>query len=216
MTIRKLQNSKRSYLTVFLIGAVVGCLTRLLDFCSYESFWGFASVQTLLGFWLITNTMIVMLSTSALCAGLSSFLYMVGMNFAFYGLQAVLGMCIPLFWGGFRFFLFLLFTLLAIPCALGAYLLYFWNRDHIFNSVLYALPVGMLAAEAAAVAVVFYTGQILLFQLLMDAAGGVAFGVLFFRRAKSKVLFLTAALSGALLFYTVIYHRELSVFIGSW
>ena len=44
-----------------------------------------------------------------------------------------------------------MFTILSVPCAIAAAILYFWNRDHLFNSVLYALPVGALLAEAVAI-----------------------------------------------------------------
>lgn len=101
-----------------------------------DTLWIFSSVQTLFGFWIITNTIIVLLSTSNICAGISSFLYMFGMTLSFYGLQAILGMFISLFSGGFRFSLFVMFTVLSIPCAIAAFILYGWNRDHIFNSVI--------------------------------------------------------------------------------
>ncbi len=42
-----------------------------------------------------------------------------------------------LFSGGFCFTLFVLLTVLSIPCGIVAFILYYWNRDHIFNSVSY-------------------------------------------------------------------------------
>ena len=89
----------KSYITIFLVGILVGCICRLTDYCPADTLWSFSSIQTLLGFWIITNTTIVLLSTSNICAGISSFLYMFGMTLSFYGLQAILGMFVPLFSG---------------------------------------------------------------------------------------------------------------------
>ena len=111
----KLSHTLKSYSMVFLVGIFIGCICRLLDYCSLDSLWGFSSIQTLLGFWIITNTIIVLLSTSNKCAGISSFLYMFGMTLSFYGLQAILEMFIPLFSGGFRFSLFVLLPVLNFP-----------------------------------------------------------------------------------------------------
>ena len=133
-----LTHSTKSYIKIFFVGILVGCICRLADYFPADTLWSFSSIQTLLGFWIITNTTIVLLSTSNICAGISSFLYMFGMTLSFYGLQAILGMFVPLFSGGFRFSLFVLFTLLSIPCAIAAYILYYWNREYIFNSILYS------------------------------------------------------------------------------
>ena len=152
----KLSHTLKSYSMVFLVGIFIGCICRLLDYCSLDSLWGFSSIQTLLGFWIITNTIIVLLSTSNKCAGISSFLYMFGMTLSFYGLQAILGMFIPLFSGGFRKSLFILFALLSIPCAIAAFVLYYWNKDNVLSSLLYSLPVGALVAETIAISFYFW------------------------------------------------------------
>ena len=138
--IKIVKSYKQSYLKVFVSGILIGFLTRLLDFCSMDSLWGFSSIQTLLGFWLITNTLIVLLSSSNLVAGIISFIYMCAfaMTLSFYALQPILGIFIPLF------------TILSIPCALAAYILYYWNEDKVYNSILYALPIGALLSETIA------------------------------------------------------------------
>ena len=107
---KTLTHSMKSYITIFWVGILVGCICRLTDYCPADTLWSFSSIQTLLGFWIITNTIIVLASTSNICAGISSFLYMFGMTLSFYGLQAILGTFIPLFSGGFRTSLFILFT----------------------------------------------------------------------------------------------------------
>lgn len=117
---KTLTHSMKSYITIFWVGILVGCICRLTDYCPADTLWSFSSIQTLLGFWIITNTIIVLASTSNICAGISSFLYMFGMTLSFYGLQAILGTFIPLFSGGFRTSLFILFTICSIPCAIAA------------------------------------------------------------------------------------------------
>ena len=90
---KTLTHSMKSYITIFLVGILVGCICRLTDYCPADTLWSFSSIQTLLGFWIITNTIIVLASTSNICAGISSFLYMFGMTLSFYGLQAILSPC---------------------------------------------------------------------------------------------------------------------------
>ena len=131
---KKLEHTMKSYIKVFFIGILIGCICRLLDYFPADTLWSFSSIQTLLGFWIITNTIIVLLSSSNICAGISSFLYMFGMTLSFYGLQAILGLFIPMFSGGFRTSLFVLFTILSIPCGVAAFILYYWNKDNVFKA----------------------------------------------------------------------------------
>lgn len=208
---KRFEHTMKSYIKIFLIGILIGCICRLLDYFPADTLWSFSSIQTLFGFWIITNTIIVLLSSSNICAGLSSFLYMFGMTLSFYGLQAILGMFIPLFSGGFRFSLFVLFTVLSIPCAIAAFVLYYWNKDNIFNSILYSLPIGALIAETIAISVYLSKYHTFLFQLLMNCVGIVVFGILFFRRAKSRVVYVGSVIASTLLFYFVLYHEEVSM-----
>ena len=189
---RRLEYTVGSYGKIFLIGMLIGGICRLADYFPGDTLWSLSSIQTLLGFWVITNTLIVLFSTSHLCAGKSSFLYMFGMTLSFYGLQAVLGTFSPLLSGGFRFSLFVMLSLLSIPCGMAAFFLYDWNRDRELSSILYALPVGALAAEAAALAIYLSSHQKFLFQLLMDGVGMLAFGALFYRRTRNRKLFISS------------------------
>ena len=183
-----LEHTIKSYTKIFFIGILVGCICRLADFFPADTLWSLSSIQTLFGFWIITNTIIVLLSTSNICAGISSFLYMFGMTLSFYGLQAILGIFIPMFSGMFRLSLFVMFTFLSIPCAIAAFVLYYWNKEHIFNSVLYSLPVGALVAEAIAVSIYFLEHHTFLFQLLMDSIGAIVFLFMFYRRKSNSRL----------------------------
>lgn len=207
----KLEHTMKSYIKIFFIGILIGCICRLLDYFPADTLWSFSSIQTLLGFWIITNTIIVLLSSSNICAGISSFLYMFGMTLSFYGLQAILGIFIPLYSGGFRTSLFVLFTILSIPCGVAAFILYYWNKDNVFNSVLYSLPIGALVAETIAISIYLSKYHTFLLQLLMNSVGIIVFGILFFRRVKSKAAFAVSVILSTLLFYFVLYHREVSM-----
>lgn len=200
---RLLEATMKSYIKIFLVGMLVGCVCRLADYFPADTLWSFSSIQTLVGFWIITNTVIVLLSTSNICAGINSFLYMFGMTLSFYGLQAILGMFIPLFSGGFRFTLFVLFTALSIPCAIAAFILYYWNQNILFNSVLYSLPIGALVSEIVAVLIYFLEYHTFLFQLLMDCTGVIVLFPLFLKRAKSKRLYIVTSIISSLLFFLI-------------
>lgn len=88
-------------------------------------------------------------------------------------------MFIPTFSGDFRLSLFVLFSFLSLPCAVAAFVLYYWNEKNIFSTLLYSLPVGALIAEAIAIYIYFLEYHTYLFQLLMDIVGAVIFGYFF-------------------------------------
>ena len=52
---KTLTHSMKSYITIFLVGILVGCICRLTDYCPADTLWSFSSIQTLLGFWIITR-----------------------------------------------------------------------------------------------------------------------------------------------------------------
>ncbi|OFK84975.1 hypothetical protein HMPREF2801_00010 [Peptoniphilus sp. HMSC062D09] len=133
---------------------------------------------------------------------------MFGMTLSFYGLQVILGMFIPMFSDRFRFSLFIMFTILSIPCAIAAFILYYWNKNEFYNSVLYSLPVGALFSETVAIAIKFHMTHTFLFQLLMDGIGTIAFGVLFFKKVKNRYVYLFSIIISFLVFYFILYHRE--------
>lgn len=205
-----IENNIKSYIKLFIVGIVIGLITRLLDLVSMDTLWGFSSIQTLLGFWIITNTLIVLLSSSNMAAGLGSFLYMFGMILSFYGSQPILGIYFPKFTDNFRLSLFLMFTILSIPCAIAAYILFYWNKDKIYNSILYALPVGALFSETLAIAINLAIHQTFLFQFIMDITAGIIFAKLFFKKAKNKGLYFVSIIVSLIIFYFVLYHREVS------
>lgn len=203
----KIRDQKRSYFIIFLTGMVMGILCRLTDFLPYEeSLWSFPSVATLFGFWIASVGVITYLSSSNKGAFINSFLYMFGMTGSFYGLKYLLG-----FWSG-RFFsggqfqtnLFLVYSILSVACGIGSYVLYFWNRQNVFNSFLYALPAGGMLAEAAACLVVLCNRHMLLAQTIFDFAVGLAFWIGMYRKAYHKMLYIGTMIAvGALVFFLV-------------
>ena len=46
----KLRNTYKSYTAIFVIGILVGCICRLLDYFPADTLWSFSSPQTLFGF----------------------------------------------------------------------------------------------------------------------------------------------------------------------
>lgn len=202
-----LKNNVKCYLAVFLCGLLVGIATRLTDFLEAGTLWSFSSVATLFGFWIISVTVIVLLSSSSLCAGVSSFLYMFGMTFSFYTSPLVLARYFPaLFQEEFKTSLFLLYTFLSAGCGLGASLLRCWERKTKLNAILYAIPVGALLAEAIGTAICLATRSLFLFQFLLDFSSAAAFGILFFKRAESKSLYFASMLLVTAAVYFLLYH----------
>lgn len=203
----KIRDQKRSYFIIFLTGMVMGILCRLTDFLPYEeSLWSFPSVATLFGFWIASVGVITYLSSSNKGAFINSFLYMFGMTGSFYGLKYLLGFWSERFSNGgqFQTSLFLVYSVLSVACGIGSYVLYFWNRQNVFNSFLYALPAGGLLAEAAACLVVLCNRHMLLAQTIFDLAVGLAFGIGMYRKAYHKMLYIgTVIAAGALVFLLV-------------
>ncbi|MCX4340166.1 MAG: hypothetical protein OSJ72_11030 [Lachnospiraceae bacterium] len=106
--------------------------------------------------------------------------------------------------GQFQTNLFLVYSVLSVACGIGSYVLYFWNRQNVFNSFLYALPAGGMLAEAAACLIVLCNRHMLLAQTIFDLAVGMAFGIGMYRKAYHKMLYSgTVIAAGALVFLLV-------------
>lgn len=180
----------RSYLYITLLGLLAGVITRLTDFFPSDTLWSLSSIATLFGFWIVTATFVIYFSSSNLNAAVNVFLYLFAMSFSFYFLQYVLGFFLPRFDNdGFKFVLFGLYTLMSLVCGGLSYVLYFWNKKNLFNSVLYALPVGGLAAETIGVGLYLFHNHTFLFQFIFDLIGTGVIGILFCRKVSSKVLY---------------------------
>lgn len=205
MSRKLLKNTPRSYGLAGLCGLLAGVLTRLTDFCGDSSLWGFHAIATLFGFWIISVTGIVLLSSSSLCAGVSAFLYMFAMTLSFYGLKYALDLWV------FRYEdvrfprgLFLLYAALSAACGAGAFVLYSWERRGKPASILCALPVAALLAEALGTAVFFAAHRTYLFQVVLDLAGALFFGAIFHKKVPDKALYYGAVcVVGAVVYWAV-------------
>ena len=200
----KINDNKKSYFALFLIGMVVGLLCRLTDFLPYEeSLWSLPSIATLFGFWIASVGIITCLSSSNKGAFINSFLFMFGMTICFYGLKYILGFYIPKFSneGQFQTDLFIVYSVLSVACGVGSFILYFWNRQNVFNSFLYALPASGMLAEAVACLIVLCNSHMLLAQTIFDIVFGLFFGIKLYKKAYNKILYTgTVAVVTALVF----------------
>lgn len=187
---------------------LAGVLCRLTDFLPYEeSLWSLPSIATLFGFWIASVGIITYLSSSNKGAFINSFLYMFGMTISFYGLKYILGFYISRFSneGQFQTDLFIVYSILSVVCGIGSFVLYFWNRQNVFNSFLYALPAGGMLAEAFACLIILCNKRMLLAQTIFDIAFGLLFGIGLYRKAYNKAFYVGTVIIAAVLVFLLIY-----------
>ena len=199
-------NSIKSYILILALGFFTGVITRLSDFFQYDTLWSFSSIATLFGFWITTVTLVVYFSSSNTNAGINAFLYLFMMSLSFYVLKYLLGLFLPRFENeGFQYTLFLLYSLASAACGLAGYVLYFWNKGKKAGSMLYALPVGALAAETAGTAVYLINNGTFLFQLVFDFLSLAAIGIWFYGKASHKAVYVASAVLVASAVFVLVY-----------
>lgn len=200
----KIRDSIKSHFTLFLLGDLAGIICRLTDFFPYESLWSLPSIATLFGFWIASIGMITYCSASNRGAFLNSFLYLFGMTASFYGLKYILGFFVERFSGEFPTMLFLAYSAMSLVCGIGSGILYFWNKETPFGSVLCALPPSGMLAEAIGCLLVLLKRRMLLGQTIFDFVFAAVFGILLYRKANCKILyFVTLTLVTALVFCVI-------------
>ncbi|MDD3219407.1 MAG: DUF6518 family protein [Lachnospiraceae bacterium] len=199
-----IKKNLKSYFVLFLAGILAGIICRLSDFFPYESLWSLSSIATMFGFWIASIAVITYCSSSNIGAFLNSFLYMFGMTISFYGLKFILGFFMERFSGEFPTMLFLAYSVMAVVCGIGSGVLYFWNKDNLFGSVLCALPASGMLAEAIGCLIVLLKQRMLLGQALFDFLFALIFGILLFRKANNKaVYFATLIVVTSAVFYFI-------------
>lgn len=181
-----------------------GIFCRLTDFFSYESLWSLPSIATLFGFWIASVSLITYCSSSNRDAFWGSFLYMFGMTVSFYTLKFILGFFWERFSGEFPTALFIAYSVMALVCGIGSYILYFWNKENLFSSLLCALSASGMLAEAIACSIVLWKQKILLGQTLFDFIFAVILGVLLYCKAENRILFFfTLVIATAATFFLI-------------
>lgn len=188
----KIKDNYKSYSLLFLLGILSGIICRLSDFFPYESLWSLSSIATLYGFWIASVGVITCVSASNKGAFINSFLYMLGMTISFYGLKYILGFSIERFANNeqFQTDLFIAYLILSVACGIGSFVLYYWNKDNIFSSVLYALPASGMLAEGIGCLYILINDHMLLAQTLFDFLFALLFGIVLFKKANNKILYL--------------------------
>lgn len=201
----KIRDSIQSYLALFLFGNLAGIICRLSDFLPYESLWSIPSIATLFGFWIASVGIITYCSASNRGAFLHTFLYLFGMTVSFYGLKYILGFFLAQFSGEFPTMLFLAYSAMSLVCGIGSGILYFWNKETPFGSVLCALPASGMLAEAVGCLIALITRRMLLGQTLFDFAFAAVFGILLYRKANCKILYFVTLTTVTVLVFCLIY-----------
>ncbi|WP_245622823.1 hypothetical protein [Lysinibacillus contaminans] len=203
---KKLDGSFKSCSFVIGLGLLVGLITRLTDFFPYDDLWSFSSIATLFGFWMLTVTLVIYVSSTNKNAAINVFLYLFGMNFSFYFLKYILGFFVPRFYNdGFQWDLFILYNILALVCSAIAYVLYFWNKDNKLSSFLYALPVSGLVAETIGISIYLYNNHTFLFQLIFDFLSLIVLGCWFYKKVNNKLIYIMTIVAVSSIVYFVIY-----------
>ena len=207
----KIKDNTKSYFILFIIGILAGVICRLSDLLPYEeSIWSFPSIATMFGCWIASVGVITYMSSSNKGAFINSFLYMFGMTISFYGLLYILGFYFPAFHNfGFRTELFLVYSILSVVCAIGSFVLFYWNRDNLFNSVLLAMPTSGMLAETIGCIVMLINHRMLLAQTIFDFSFALWFGVMGFKKAKNKAIYLLTVAATTAFVYFVIYSNYL-------
>ncbi|MGN0477275.1 MAG: hypothetical protein ACI4HM_08070, partial [Ruminococcus sp.] len=163
-------------------------------------------IATLFGFWIASVSVITYISSSNKGAFINTFLYMFGMTISYYVLKYISGFFIEKFnnEGEFQTNLFLIYSALSLACGIGSFVLYYWNKNNKFSSILYALPVGAMLAEGIGCWFVLINRHMLLAQTVFDSSFALLFGIVFFKKTDNRVLyFATVFVVTALVFFVV-------------
>lgn len=207
ITTGKRTNHAHTYLRYILIGLTAGVINRLSDFFEDDSLWSFSSIATLIGFWIVTVTLVIYFSHSNRNAAMNVLLYLLSMNISFYLVQYILGFYVPRFSNGdFQWNLFMLYNVFAIVCSAISFMLYNWNKENKWSSFLYALPISGLAAETIGVGIYLNEHQTFLFQFVFNLTSLMVLSGFFYRQAKNRGIYAVTILIMTAIGYFCFYH----------
>lgn len=194
-------HSIKSYMAVSILGIFVGIITRLTDIFPNDDIWGFSSIATLFGFWIITTTLIIYKSSSNINSAINTFLYLFFMSVAFYSAQPILGIYFSEFQNDFQTHAFIIYSTGSLIAGMAGFFLYYWNKDNLFSNILYALPIGVLVAEFVGLVFWFSENSTWLFQLIMNFIGAIILGALFYRKANNKMIYIVSLIFTTMIAY---------------
>lgn len=206
----KFRDDHKSYLFVAGIGLLAGIITRVSDIFPFDTLWSFSSIATLFGFWMLTTTLVIYFSCSNKNAAINVSVYLLSMSFSFYFLKYILGFFFSRFQdAGFNWHLFLVYGIFVLGCGGVGYVLYFWNKGNKMSNVLYALPIGGLAAETIGVGMYLVINHSFLFQLIFDFSSLAILGWYFYSKSSNKLIFIMTVVSVSLMGYILFYRPYL-------
>lgn len=204
----KLKHTKKSYIRVIYFGAIIGLITELLNLLPNDDLWGWSSIAGSFGFWIFSTTFVIYFSSSNKNAMINTFLYLSSMCISFYLMQGIIDFLTPnVKVTGFLQWSHLIYWVgVSAVCGLVAYVLFFWNKETIFGSVLLALPVSGMLVDTVNNCMKFYYSQTNLVNSILGIIFLFVMLVVLLKKPKKKVIFsltlVVTALIGFLLFPT--------------
>lgn len=199
----ELKNTKQSYIKVAIWGLIIGLITEACNLLPNDGLLGLSSIAGSYGFWIFTTTFVIYYSCSNKNAMINTLIYLVGMCVSYYILDAFVVLVTPnlsrtgfldwsklFFWGG-----------ASILCALAAFVLYFWNKDKWYSSILYALPVAGMLVDTIGCILKLYYSHTQLVMCVLDIIFLIIMLVVFFVKSKKKLLFVAVLIIVAVIGY---------------
>lgn len=192
----KLEDTKKSYIKVIFFGLIIGVITELLNLLPNSDLLGLSSIAGTFGFWIFTTTIIIYLSCSNKNAMFNTFFYLASMCCSFYLLQSIIDFLTPnIQVTGFIQWSHLIFwTSISVLCGIVAYVLYYWNKDTKFSSILYALPVAGMLIDTVNNCLKFYYSRIQLVSSILDILFLGILAVILIKKSKNKIVFIITAI----------------------
>jgi hypothetical protein len=183
----KVKTIKFSGLAV--IGIIIGLLTGYLRSYNPRSLWTFSDVAGRYGFWILTVSVIALLSTTARKAAIGSFVYMLFMCIAYY---TYLYICKNVAYMK-QFVFWICFALLTSGMA------YLINRTkdekYKYRRMVKVIPLLSLAIEGLNMVVCVLRYKTNLFQALVDCFGFIILSIMMARKENNKGKFIPSAVS---------------------
>lgn len=188
----KLQDTKKSYVKVIVLGLIIGIVTELVNLLPNNDVLGWSSIAGTFGFWIFTTTFIIYLSCSNKNAMFNTFLYLASMCCSFYLLQGIIKFFTPnmivdglIEWSHLFFWI-----MIAMICGIVAYVLYYWNKNNKFSNILYALPIAGMLLDTVNNCLKFYYSYTQLLGTILDVIFFILMFGFFMKKSNRKIIFI--------------------------